>query len=104
MLVAQNGEVLIDKSFGIADQARYMPTTTVPQFPLGGISGVFTSLCSQLPELPVPARPSPPDTVAGRGAGRGRGDGLHEHTVSSLPRAACIDAHRHAQNDGERRR
>lgn len=52
VLVAENGRVFIDKSYGIPDQPKYMPTTTVPQFGLGGITGVFSSLCSQLPDLP----------------------------------------------------
>jgi cyanophycinase len=58
IVVAQDGNVLVNKSWGIPAQARYMPTTTVPQFPLGALSRVFTSLCEQLPEQPsrVPAR------------------------------------------------
>ncbi len=55
VLVAQNGKVFVDKSYGIADQAKYMPTTTVPQFALGDIGGVFTALCGQLPDTPAPA-------------------------------------------------
>jgi cyanophycinase len=47
VLVAQNGEVLVDKSYGIPDQPRYMPTTTVPQFALGGISRVFAAVAAQ---------------------------------------------------------
>src|SRR5262249_21176111 len=46
----------VNKSRGIPPQARYMPTTTVPQFPLGAMSSVFASLCSQIPE-PPPGRP-----------------------------------------------
>jgi cyanophycinase len=57
VLVARDGHVLIDKSYGIPDQPKYMPTTTVPQFSLGGISAVFTALCEQLP-APAPARGS----------------------------------------------
>jgi cyanophycinase len=77
VLVAQNGEVFVDQSFGIPDQPKYMPTTTVPQFNVGGITDVFTGLCSQVPALP-PGRGAAPaptnDSVAGpaRG-GRGRG-------------------------------
>jgi CubicO group peptidase (beta-lactamase class C family) len=52
VLVAQDGKVLVNKSWGIPPQARYMPTTTVPQFTLGAMSGVFTTLCSQIPEPP----------------------------------------------------
>jgi hypothetical protein len=61
VLVAQDGKVLVNKSWGIPVQPRYMPTTTVPQFALGATSGVFASLCSQLPDVP-----------AGRGAGGSR--------------------------------
>jgi len=53
IVVAQDGKVLVNKSWGIPPQERYMPTTTVPQFPLGAMSGVFTTLCSQLPEPPA---------------------------------------------------
>jgi cyanophycinase len=49
VLVAQDGKVFVDRSYGIADQAKYMPTTTVPQFQLGEIARVFTALCAQLP-------------------------------------------------------
>ena len=69
VLVAQGGKVFVNRSFGIPDQPKYMPTTTVPQFALGGITEVFTALCAQLPE--------PPARGGGRGApdsaGRGRG-------------------------------
>ena len=53
VLVAQDGKVFVNKSWGIPVQPRYMPTTTVPQFPLGTMSQVFSSLCSQLPEAPA---------------------------------------------------
>lgn len=58
VLVAQGGKVLVNRSWGIPPQPRYMPTTTVPQFALGAMSGIFTSLCSQLPEAP-PGRGNP---------------------------------------------
>lgn len=63
VLVARDGKVLVDRSYGIPDQAKYMPTTTVPQFATGDIAKAFKALCDQLP----------PDTAraAGRGA-RGR--------------------------------
>ena len=53
----------MNKSWGIAAQARHMPTTTVPQFNIGAMSAVFTSMCAQLPEPPAgrgnaPARDS----------------------------------------------
>jgi cyanophycinase len=48
VLVAENGNVLVDHAFGIPRQERYMPRTTAPQFPIGDIKEVFTSLCSQV--------------------------------------------------------
>src|SRR5512146_852756 len=75
VLVARDGEVLVDKSYGIPAQPRYMPTTTVPQFALGDISQVFRSLCTQLPEQPAGRRGGAPPTVSpqGRGGRGGRG-------------------------------
>lgn len=49
VLVAREGKVLVDKSYGVPAQPRYMPTTTLPQFPLGEMSRVFDALCAQLP-------------------------------------------------------
>ncbi|MFI5311773.1 MAG: cyanophycinase, partial [Gemmatimonadales bacterium] len=81
VLVAQDGKVFIDESFGVPAQAKYMPTTTVPQFPLGGITAVFESICSQVPEPPAGrgrGGATPDTTAAGAagvaaGGGRGRG-------------------------------
>ncbi len=70
VLVARDGHVLIDKSYGIPDQPKYMPTTTVPQFSLGGISAVFKAICDQLP-APAPAGGAASDSSA-LPAGRGR--------------------------------
>lgn len=78
VLVAQDGKVFIDRSYGIADQAKYMPTTTVPQFQLGEIARVFTSLCAQLPA----------DT-GGRGAGRG-GRGAAANQPPPTPFQNCF--------------
>jgi len=71
VLVAQAGKVLVNKSWGIPPQPRYMPTTTVPQFSLGAMSGIFTSLCAQLPEPP-----------AGRGGGAARDSARADSTTS----------------------
>jgi cyanophycinase len=49
VLVARDGKVFVDKSYGVPPQERYMPTTTLPQFPLGEMSRVFAELCAQLP-------------------------------------------------------
>jgi cyanophycinase len=74
VLVAQGGKVFVNRSFGVPDQPKYMPTTTVPQFSVGGITEVFTALCSQLPEGPARGGGGggggAPDS-AGRGQGRG---------------------------------
>jgi cyanophycinase len=75
VLVAQNGSVLIDRSYGIPDQQKYMPTTTVPQFGVGGITEVFTSLCAQIPEPPAGRGAAAADSAGGGGGGRGRGRG-----------------------------
>jgi cyanophycinase len=70
VLVAQNGNVLIDRSYGIAEQPRYMPTTTVPAFGLAGIGEIFPAICAQLPEPPAGRGNPPNDTAAGGRAGR----------------------------------
>jgi cyanophycinase len=70
VLVAENGAVLVDRSYGIPEQAKYMPTTTVPQFPLGAISGVFAAMCGQIPEPPARGG-ARPDSGGGRRGGRG---------------------------------
>jgi hypothetical protein len=70
VLVALDGNVLVNKSYGIAEQPKYMPTTTVPQFALGDITNVFTALCAQLPVPPARA-PATADTTAARIGGRG---------------------------------
>jgi cyanophycinase len=78
VLVAQDGKVFVDRSYGIPDQAKYMPTTTVPQFQLGEIAHVFTALCAQLPA----------DT-GGRGAGRG-GRGAAANQPPPTPLQNCF--------------
>ena len=75
VLVAQGGKVFIDKSYGIADQANYMPTTTVPQFDLGEMSSIITALCTQLAQRPAPAAApaaTPDSAPRGRGGRGGR--------------------------------
>ncbi len=71
VLVARNGEVFIDRSFGIPAQPKYMPTTALPQFAIGGISDVIAAICTQMPAPPPRGgRGATPDTTAA-GAGRG---------------------------------
>lgn len=55
MLVAQGGDVYVDRAFGIPPQDRYMPRTTLPQFPIGDIGEVFSSLCAQVPAKAPPS-------------------------------------------------
>ena len=43
VLVAQAGKVFINSSYGIPPQRRYMPTTTIPNFPLLGLSDGFNA-------------------------------------------------------------
>jgi cyanophycinase len=56
LVIAQNGNVLVAKSYNIPEDsagqgpnryATYMPTTTVPQFSLGGISAPLHAVISQ---------------------------------------------------------
>ncbi len=72
VLVAQNGKVFIDQSFGIPAQPKFMPTTTVPNFSLGGITKVFEAICAQVPEPAGRGRGAAAPDSAGA-AGRGRG-------------------------------
>ncbi|HEU4631416.1 MAG TPA: hypothetical protein VFS08_16810, partial [Gemmatimonadaceae bacterium] len=90
VLVARDGAVLVDRSYGIPDQPHYMPTTAVPQFPLGEISRVFEALCAQLgDEAPDGARPQsrrgPPMTPFQRCIARRVSSpvGLHRTTADS---------------------
>lgn len=86
VLVAQSGEVFIDKSYGIAEQPRYMPTTTVPQFALGGIGEVFSAICAQVPEPPPRANRGGDST--GRRGQRGAAGGAP--ATPSTPFQTCV--------------
>jgi cyanophycinase len=48
VLVAQAGKVFVDQGYGIPDHPTYMPATTVPNFPLGGVSMPINALVKQL--------------------------------------------------------
>jgi cyanophycinase len=48
VLVAQDGKVLLDKGYNIPAHPRYMPATTVPNFPLGELSAALNQLAEQL--------------------------------------------------------
>lgn len=71
VLVARDGEVLVDRSYGVPEQPRYTPTTTLPRFSLGDISDVFAALCSQLPEPAAPRNDANTGAASGT-SGRGR--------------------------------
>ncbi len=83
VLVARDGNVLIDRSFGIPPQPKYMPTTTLPLFDVGGIATVFRSLCAQLPT------PSANRTAAARGA-TGRGGTANDSASRTTPFQTCV--------------
>jgi cyanophycinase len=53
VVVAQNGNVLIDAAYGIAPQRRLMPETAVPNFALGSLSDVLNAA---LPAGPATTR------------------------------------------------
>ena len=44
VLVAQAGKVFVNSSYGVPPQRKYMPTTTMPNFALGDISGLLNSV------------------------------------------------------------
>jgi cyanophycinase len=96
VLVAENGSVFVNKSYGIPNQPRYMPTTTVPQFDVGaGITGVFTALCDQLPEPPARGNAGADSAgAAGRGgagaAGRGGRAGGRGAVPAGTPLQTCV--------------
>jgi cyanophycinase len=77
VLVAQGGKVFIDRSYGIPAQAKYMPTTTVPQFDVGDMGALFPSICEQ---LPAPAR--------GRAGGNAAANAANANP-DSVPPAGC---------------
>lgn len=43
VLVAQNGKVFIDAAYNVPAPAKYMPATTVPNFPAGGLSDALNA-------------------------------------------------------------
>ena len=48
VLIARDGKVLVDRSYGVPDDPKYMPGTTVPNFPLLGLSTPINALVAQL--------------------------------------------------------
>ena len=48
VLVARDGKVLVDRSYGIPVQPKYTPTTTVPNFPIGELARVLHAIVAQL--------------------------------------------------------
>lgn len=65
VLVAREGQVLVNRAFGIPAQPKYSPRTTVPVFTLGAMASVFQAICDQVPE--PPARTAPTDSAAASG-------------------------------------
>jgi cyanophycinase len=50
VLVAQDGHILVDKAYGIPRPPKYMPATTIPNFPLLGVSQTFNTVATLLAE------------------------------------------------------
>ena len=98
VLIAQNGKVFTAKSYGIPDQPKFMPTTTLPLFPVGNISETFMGACEQLPEPRARGGNANPDadpaaapaTGAAPAARGGRG-GARQDTRPMTPMRTCID-------------
>jgi hypothetical protein len=59
VLVARDGKVLVNRSYGIPVHPKYTPTTTIPNFPLGEIATTIRALASQLPAGDSAARSYP---------------------------------------------
>lgn len=57
VLVARDGNVFVDRAYGIPAQPRFMPRTTLPLFDVGDMAGAFTALCAQMPTRAAPAAP-----------------------------------------------
>jgi peptidyl-dipeptidase Dcp len=62
VLVAKDGDVYVDRAFGIPAQPRDMPRSALPQFDVGDIARVFTELCAQMPAQAARARRGPPQS------------------------------------------
>ncbi len=48
VLVARDGRVLVNRAYGVPPHPTYMPGTTVPNFPLGGLGAPINALVKQL--------------------------------------------------------
>lgn len=48
VLVARQGKVLVSRSYGIPVHAKYTPTTTLPNFPVGELAVGFQAVAAQL--------------------------------------------------------
>ena len=75
VLIARDGKVLADRSYGVPDSPKYMPGTTVPNFPLLGLSAPINALVAQLavgdaklPALDAAPMPTPAQIAKGIGA------------------------------------
>lgn len=58
VVIARDGKVFLAKGYGIPAHPRYMPATTVPNFPLGGVSMAFESMARQLAQAGSPLTPA----------------------------------------------
>lgn len=73
VLIARDGRVLADRSYGVPDHARYMPGTTVPNFALGGLSDPINALVAQLAaadgKLVLETGTVPPPSIVAKSVG-----------------------------------
>jgi cyanophycinase len=99
VLVAQNGKVFVARSFGIPDQPKYMPTTTVPS--IRG-RGDHRSVHGALLATPRPSRPRRRRRCTGQRRARTGPGGTRCRSagdaVPELHHAPHLDTHRHAQD------
>jgi cyanophycinase len=57
VMIAEGGRVLVNRSYGVPPQPRHTPTTTAPQWPIGGLAAAHDAILDQLaPATPDSAR------------------------------------------------
>jgi len=92
VLVAKDGDVYVDRAFGIRAQPRFMPRTTLPQFALGDIGRVFSELCAQMPAPATATRRGPARTPLQECVARvSTPIGAHQTTADSQQVQSSVD-------------
>ncbi len=98
VLVAQDGKVFVNASYGVPAQARYMPTTTVPNFPLLGLSDGFNA--SAAFAVLHDGKLKLDDPLVEPGAGRGGGAGTAATTPAAGGRGAPMTVQQYLAHAG----